>query len=520
MKINNAKYVILKYTIAICVISFCGIFSVKAEYPINYNASIIANAGSGDFAPYYMASNVHGILTQPFSTLIRAGVNRNMSKASRFSYGFGADIIGGYTSRTLYSYYNVDNNALNTHSTGPSTIWIQQLYGEVKYRGVFLTLGLKEQNSTLLNQQLSSGDMTSSGNSRPMPGVRAGFIDFQNVPFTNGWVQIKGELAFAKPTDSSWLENHYNYLNYFITTKSWHNYKQIYFRTKPTERFSATIGMQAAAQFGGTYRQYINGEMTSETKIDLGIKDFFKALIPMSGSSGNLKGDYVYYAGNHIGSWDFVGEYRLRNNDVIKGYVQFPWEDGSGIGKLNGFDGLYGIEYRSAKPQIVSGAVIEYIDLTNQSGPLHWAPADRESTPIVNPATGADDYYNNYMYNGYQYYGMSIGSPFVKSPLYNRDGYMRYTDNRIRGFHAGISGNIIAPLQYRMLVSYRSSLGTPIIPAIEKRHNTSFMLEGLYTLPKLPELCFKGQIAFDKGTLYGDNFGVLLSITYRGLIKL
>ena len=97
--------------------------------------------------------------------------------------------------------------------------------------------------------------------------------------------------------------------------------------------------------------------------------------------------------------------------------MESPWEDGSGIGKLNGFDGLYGIEYSSGNKSIINGAVVEYLDFTNQSGPIHWAPNDFPGTTIKVQATGADDYYNNYAYNGYQYYGMSIGSPFIKSPL-------------------------------------------------------------------------------------------------------
>lgn len=38
--------------------------SVKAQYPIDYRGEIIANAGSGNFAPYYIASNNFGIMTQ------------------------------------------------------------------------------------------------------------------------------------------------------------------------------------------------------------------------------------------------------------------------------------------------------------------------------------------------------------------------------------------------------------------------------------------------------------------------
>ena len=72
---------------------------------------------------------------------------------------------------------------------------------------------------------------------------------------------------------------------------------------------------------------------------------------------------------------------------------------------MNGLDGWYGIEYKSGEQGIINGAVIEYVDLTNQSGPIHWAPNDHD-TPITTEAPGADDYYYNYAYKGYQYYGM------------------------------------------------------------------------------------------------------------------
>lgn len=512
------RYSFIKSSLLFLVL-LAGHITMKADYPINYEASFITNAGGGNFAPYYTASNIHGILTQPYSALVRGLAYRPLSTSTRFSYGFGIDLIGGWTSKTRYSFYDTGKEEFNTHKEGPSWGWIQQLYAEIKFRGVFLTAGMKESNSALLNQQLSSGDLISSGNSRPMSGARIGFIDFQNIPFTRGWVQIQGEFGFAKQTDSSWLENHYNYYNYFITTNSWYNYKRVYFRTKPSERFSITIGMQAAAQFGGTYRSYKKGILDREETFKVGFWDFMKVIIPLPGANNSMLSGDNYYSGNHLGSWDFVAQYRLKNNDIIKAYFQFPWEDGSGIGKLNGWDGLWGIEYQNHRKWYINGAVIEYIDFTNQSGPMHWAPGDHKDTTIHNPATGGDDYYNNYMYNGYQYYGMSIGTPFAKSPLYNLDGYMRYTDNRIRGFHFGINGNILPDLKYRLLVSYRNSLGTPLVPQLEKQYDTSFMLEGIYDIAKIKGLSVKGQFAFDRGNMYGNNTGAMVSLSYKGLLN-
>ena len=150
----------------------------NAEYELDYNASLVANAGSGDFAPTYMSSNVHGVLTQPYSTMLRASVSREMDYDKRFSYGFGVDVIGGYSSKTDYLRYDGNDALWHGHSEGPAPVWLQQLYGELKYRGVYFTFGMKEWGSVLLNNSLSSGDLTFSGNSRPIPEVRIGFFRF------------------------------------------------------------------------------------------------------------------------------------------------------------------------------------------------------------------------------------------------------------------------------------------------------------------------------------------------------
>ena len=46
------------------------------------------------------------------------------------------------------------------------------------------------------------------------------------------------------------------------------------------------------------------------------------------------------------------------------------------------------------------------------------------------------------------------------------------------------------------------------------------LLEGIYEFKGIPGLQVKGQFAFDSGSLYGDNMGALVSISYWGLLKL
>lgn len=490
-----------------------------AEFPINYSVSLTGNVSSDDnFAPYYISSNVHGIVTQSQSALMRAKASHDMDLNKRFSFGFGADLIGGVTSSALYQRYNVTDGSWYGHKERPASFWLHQLYGEVKYRGLFLTAGLKEHQSALFNSSLGSGDLVESGNSRPIPEIRMGFVDFQNVPFTNGWVQVQGEYSFGKTTDNDWLENHYNYYNANITTDTYYSYKRFYLRSKPSCPFSVTVGMQSGVFTGGNAKYYRNGKVWKEYDMDLTFKSWFHTIIP--GNEGTGVGSYN--EGSTLGSWDLVFRYRLKNDDELKLYMQSPWEDGSGIGKLNGWDGVWGFEYKSARPWYVNGVVVEYIDFRNQSGPLHWAPADHPDIPQeIQPgqATGSDNYYNNYQFNGYQYYGMSIGSPFIKSPIYNLDGTLSFNHNRIQGFHMGVSGNIIPQLSYRFLLSYRKSLGTYSNPTLEKLNDTSAMLEAEYTFKKVKGLKAKCQLAIDRGTLYGDNFGGLFTVSYDGLLK-
>lgn len=487
--------------------------TVSAEEIVNYEAETIFNVGSGDFAPYYIASNRHGIITQSSDALLRLEAGKSLDLSQRFSYAYGAEFIAGYADEIDYSRYDATSASFYNHSEAPSTIWLQQLYGEIKYRGVFLTVGMKEHQSALLNFNLSSGDLEESGNSRPIPEVRIGFVDFQNIPFTNGWVQIQGEISYGKFTDNDWLENHYNYYDWHINLDSYYHYKRCYFRTNPAQPLSVTVGMQTAGQFGGTTYVYANGVETKQYKGSAKIKDFFKMFIPNQGAGSD------FYEGNSLGSWDVMARYRFNNGVQLKAYVQKPWEDGSGIGWMNGFDGLWGVEYIAANTDaIVNGAVLEYIDFTNQSGPIHWSPDDSPGTTITSEATGADAYYNNFQYNSYINYGMSIGSPFLPSPIYNTDGYLAFIDSRVRGFHAGVTGKI-GNVDYRLLGGYRKGWGDGKAPTSTSRHDTSMMAEGIYTLPKLPALQVKAQLAFDRGNMFGDNFGACVTVAYRGSLN-
>lgn len=491
------------------------VFPTRAKEKIDYDATAIVNAGSGNFAPYYVASNRHGVLTQSKTALIDVKAIRHYDNDRVFSWEYGVEVVGDIASKTDYSRYNPDSKTFFTHGESPSGVWLQQLYGKLKIHGCFITIGMQAHEAPLLNQRLSSGDFIESGNSRPIPEFRSGFIDFQNIPLTNGWVQIQGEFSYGKTTDNRWIRNHYNYFDFHMAQDVYYTYKRIMFRTKPSKPFSVTIGGQCAGQFGGTVKWYNKGKHNEAQDKTFGhsLKDMFEMFFPKLGTES-------FVIGNHLGSWDFMARYRFRDSSEVKAYFQWPWEDGSGIGKMNGFDGIWGLEYKSGKRSIVNGAVIEYIDFTNQSGPIHWAPGDSPGTDLTSQATGGDNYYQSMHYNGYTHHGMSIGTPFIPSTLYNLDGHLDCYNSRIRGFHIGVEGSILPNLDYRVLVSHRKGFGNARTPILTPKEDTSAMIEATYDFKKVEGLRLNCQVAFDKGKIYGDNYGAAVALTYKGNLSL
>lgn len=503
----------------ILILSFITTLAAAAsDFDMNFSATLQANGGPHDFAPYYIASMRHGTLTSATGAHLGLKAWKPIDLSKRFSYSFGAEAWFNGANSVDYQRFNFDEQTWFTHSVAPSAAFIHQLWGEVKFRGVFLTAGLRDFSSALLNQRLSSGDLIESGNSRNIPQVRVGFIDFQNIPFTNGWVQIQGEVSFGKSTDNDWSKKHFNYYSYHMNLGWWYHYKRCYFRTKPEQPFSVTVGLQTACQFGGTSYNYSGGLMKDGKygvpSTPIVFRNNFKALL----DAFLIRTDASYVSGNYLGSWDFQARYRFRNNAELKAYFSWLWEDGSGIGKMNGMDGLWGLEYKAARTDApLSAAVVEVMTYMNQGGPMHYSPSDYTNPTLTGKKTeGSDNYYNNHQYNGYAVYGMAIGSPMFISPVYNVNGQTtRFLNNRFWGIHAAVEGRMTDHVRYRAMASFRRFFGMMFIPSIHPTHDVSAFFEAQWMLPQLPGLELAAQLAADYGTSpLGRSFGALLSARY------
>lgn len=481
---------------------------------IAYRASIIANASTGDFAPYMIGSWNSGRVVGANGIWHNGAATKALDLGKRFSWGAGVEYMLGYGSSATYERYADKTWTHSTNRQGPARII--QLYGEVKYRSVFLLVGQKERGSLIVDNKLSMGDVTRSNNAMPIPGVSAGFVDFQNIPFTNGWVQINGELMYGKFFDSKTVSNCYNRYNGVFPQHLYYHYKYCYFRTNPSQPFSVTAGAQEACLFGGSTEFYYRGIMTMYDKRGFRLKYLWNSFFP---EHNNGEANAI---GSSLGSWDLRARYRLRNGMELAGYFEWFWEDGSGLAKRNGWDGLWGVQLIFPRKGIVDNIVAEYLDFTNQAGPVHHWPSDWNGTDLNVAIGGADNYYNNDRYGPYANFGMAIGTPFVKSPIYNTDGDWNFSHCRTRGFHVGIGGQVMPSLLYTLRFSAQKAWGDGRTPAARALEDYSAGLDMRWrpALRRLPGLELNLNVAFDAGKLRGNNFGTMLTVSYDGLLSL
>lgn len=490
---------------------------IKAEYSFEIGGELNLGAGNGYFAPYYLHANNHGKITQSKNAQLDIWAVDSLDLSKKFDFSWGVEVLGGYANKADYRRWNPATKEWFNNPQGPAPIWIQQLYGEVKWRCLFLRLGLKDIDSHFVNQELSSGDLIWSGNSRGIPEARIGFVDWQDIPWINHWVQADICLSYGKFIDTDWVNNHFDYYRGRRNPGTFWTYKRLALRSNPTKPFMFQIGIQMTGLFGGHTYYYAGGEMTKDVNNYNGFKDFFQILLPFW--TDEKEG---YRVGDTKGCWDIAARYRFKGGENLRAYVQFPFEDSSGIYKHNGFDGLWGLEFNMGRKWWINSVVAEYLDLTHMSGPILYDPV-HQTNPLDGKASGMDAYYNNYYYRCYVNYGLNMGTPMVQGLLfYSSDGVeYRFEDGtlpyfRVRGFHLAVSGNLAPGLDYVVKYNHRKAWGmTNSAALIHPVEADSFVAGATYSLEKVPGLSMSAYIGVDHGNMPANAVGAMVSVGYQ-----
>ncbi len=471
---------------------------------IAYELTSEVAVGTGDYTAYQLVTNRHHVLSTRANT----------------AYARGAITIDHDLSNDWKLSGKVDAIA-SLHADHKT--YLQQCYLNLSYQSFFMEAGTREEPQVIRDNVLSVGSFVKGTNAKPVPQIHVGTHDFWTAPYTKDWVQINFDFGYGKFLDSGYREDmfyEHPSVNDRYTTGAYYHQKHLYIRSNPTKPFFVTVGIEHAVQFGSTNHSYKNGVLTEKTK-DANLKAFWNVILPLGDGEyfeNESMEDWVY--GNHIGVMTYQIGWNINKNHQVQAYLDNIFEDGSGIRKGNGWDGLWGLQYSNKTPgrQYVRGAVLEYFQSTNQSGPLHWDGGDYPEpvrSQITDLVTGNDDYYNHLFYGGYSHYGMTPGIALITSPIYNKDGYTAYRDNRVKAWHLGINGEITDHVSYLVKGSYREGWGTYYVPLSSKHHSFDAMFQGTYTSGPWQ---FGAAFAFDKGNIYGDCSTFNFKIGYHGKI--
>ena len=514
---NKREY--MKYTVCLIALLLYGFnaFGQPLHKGIRYNVeSSVAWSNGDDFAPFWFTANRHGLFsTDTNSGYLKAGIFRSLEEDNdrNWRHGYGLELAGAYN-----------------HT---SSIIVQQAYYDIAWKRMQLSIGSKERPSAFKNPLLSSGGLIFGTNARPVPQVRFELPEYVTIPGTGDWLHIKGFLGYGMYTDNYWQRD-------FIapgqryTLDALHHVKAGYLKIGNEKKnpFYFEGALEMATQFGGHAYNVTWGReeiKTQDFKMGTSLKDFFEALIPMGGDATDGETSdgesYANASGNHIGSWHFSFTYDPEDWK-IRAYYEHMFDDHSMMFHEYGWeDGLVGLEVTLPKNPFVHTFLYEYMGSKDQAGAVY-----HDHTPeIPDQVSAKDDYYNHLLYPGWQHWGMSMGSPFLLSPIYNtkthpnffynNKGKLKFYYNRVMSHHFGVSGSPMEGLNYRLLLSHSKHWGSYDTPLIDTEEQTSALLEVAYAPAQWKGWKLQGSIAYDHGkTIVGNNFGGMITISKIGIL--
>lgn len=482
--------------ILLALLCLTPLLNAQAQFPyVRFGLEGQAGFTSNDQVPFWMRSNQFGSvpLSGPSASLIgSARVDYDTSKTKLVDWGASLQVRG--------------------NAGKGSNLTLIEGYGKLRV-GIFqLQGGRIKEVMGLSDTLLTSGNYAISGNALGIPKIQISIPEYYPIPFLGRFVAFKGNFAHG------WVgKTPVQYGDTNMTTTQFHQ-KSLYVRLgKPTAKLKLYGGFNHQVFFGD--EKYVWSEKSY-------VINNYKL-------SSWQTYDHVIFGkvwnhskvGNHIGSIDLGLEYEWKNVKLLI-YRQAFYEVG-GLAHLSNIrDGLNGLSLQNRKRP--SGnfhwnkVLLEVLFSKNQGG---------ESWSKITPS-GDEDYYNNYLYTeGWSYKKAGLGTPFITSREYMRNGLPVYpkdyfTNNRVLALHLGLSGSmkqwdIITKLSYS--VNY-GTFGTSTVghttgdkhtPTIYGIFEPTRQFSGFIEVGRNMSNGFRAKVtlAVDQGALLYNSTGLQLSLS-------
>ena len=440
-------------------------------------------SGSTSSTPFWMHSNMHGVVPlQKTYASGHFGVYKiyNVNNPRLLQFSGGAEIITNYSIK--------------------SEVFFTDIYGAVRFGKIEFLVGQKRNQTGIMDSTLSSGSLSISGNSRPMPRFQISTPDFVPFNFTNGLVSFKASYSDGFLGSSKILLGSTNQI-----PSTYLHQKQIYFRIGNREsRLKIYAGVNHQAIWG------------SENKITPAYDRTF-----LNTYWHVITGKSIDYrkVGFHFGTYDIAGEWQGKEW-MFMFYRQNIYENGSLFKVINFVDGLNGIKIRRRKSAntslfTINSAVFEVIGTKDQR--------NRYSNPTLEIyKTG--NYYNDFIYaRGWSYYDRSMGTPLISSKDRTlqepaSSGMQFSNNNRIWAFHGGLTASW-KQISFMFKGTFSKNFGTYIDPFLSGRNQLSMIIMAEKKVPFLNGLTLNAGLASDVGDLYPNSNGVVLGLKKAGFLN-
>ena len=199
-----------RFITAIFLFSACVVFTMQAQNALERSLSDIKYAAevqsvvsakhtspdNGQFsnAPFWFQANKHGFSSvNADNGRLRLSVSKDIDMDWRdnmykWNVGYGIDVA------TAYNYQQ--------------SVIVQQLYADIQWKWLRLSVGSKERPMELKNNDLSSGSQTFGINAKPIPQVRLEVPEYVYFSSDLDWFGIKGHFGYGMLTDGGFQERY------------------------------------------------------------------------------------------------------------------------------------------------------------------------------------------------------------------------------------------------------------------------------------------------------------------------
>jgi hypothetical protein len=471
----------MKFGLLLLIVCFISKIDLIAQKSIDYDIKSTFVGSTDNATAFWAVSNKYGtISSNPNCGLVQtklfAGFDTLPSK--KWDYSVGMDVLNRFDGQYKFSFH--------------------QYFLRLKYRFLIAQAGRMEEHIGNQDSTLSSGGLLWSRNAAPMPKVTIGILNYTPIPFTQGFLEIKGAISHG------WFEK-----NTYVKHE-WLHHKYIYVQAGGKLPVKIHAGFHHFVQWGGV--------LPDGTKLPSSLSDFATIFFAKQYDSTYipfgtpLEPEYSNRVGNHLGSRHFGLDVNTRPMSVSL-YYQTIFEDASGMKWHNVADGLWGMAVKLKKCSYLSSFVYEYLNTNDQS--MSYTPDKNDNEP--------DDYFNNSIYyNGWTYKDFTIGSPLITSPallkkigIGNNTWYDYLRNNRVKAHHFGLKG-IIRNIDYLLFVTYTENKGTYHYPFDFNKKSVSTYLELKKIFPKFYHIEVTLAVAQDFGKMYTPKSTFLFTLRQNG----